>query len=647
MSKSFTHLFAPLEIRHLTLKNRICMSPVSTNFSTPRGEVTPRLLDHYGARARGGAGLIIIEGTCVHLSGRAFVNQLGAYEDSFIPGLESLARTIRTNGAASIIQLHHGGRQANPKISGIQPLAPSAVACPISRVMPKEMTHQEIAEIRDAFIEAAFRGKEAGFDGVEFHAAHEYLVSEFLSPYTNKRTDEYGGGLENRLRLLVDIIRGARLKLGPDFIISVRMNGDDYIPGGLTIADAIEIARVLEAEGVDILNVSGGVYVTPHLIIPPLPLGPGVHLHLSAAIKGAVSIPVIGVGRITTPEFAERALAEGRADLVALGRALVADPEWPQKALEGNIDDIRPCLGCNQGCIDNLLRQKDITCTLNPAVGQDRDYTPAAAEHPQTVVVVGGGPAGMEAARVAALRGHKVFLYEKSARLGGQLNLASVSPHKESFQGVARYLEGQLKSLDVAICLGVEADRRRILDHSPQVVILATGSVPVQPPISGLDGPRVVRAHDVLAGRVETGCKVAVLGGGMTGCETAHYLTGLGKEVVILEQLKRAGQDIGPARRSLLFQALKEAKVQILTNCAVHSIEEDRVNYLKMSEEPPVSEALSGIDTFVNALGVRPFDPLSEELKDYGGRLEVIGDARSTGTCLHAIAQGAKAALSI
>ncbi len=336
--------------------------------------------------------MIIVEGTCVHLSGKAFVNQLGAYEDGFIPGLESLARTIRTNGAASIMQLHHGGRQANQKISGIHPLAPSAVACPISRVMPKEMTHQEIAEIKEAFIEAASRGKEAGFDGVEFHAAHEYLVSEFLSPYTNKRTDEYGGSLENRLRLLVDIIRGARLKLGPDFIISVRINGEDYIPGGLTIADAIEIARVLEAEGVDILNVLGGVYVTPHLVIPPLPLGPGVHLHLSAAIKGAVSIPVIGVGRIH-PEFAERALAEGKADLVALGRALVADPEWPQKTLDGNIEDIRPCLGCNQGCIDNLLRHKDITCTLNPAVGKDRDYASEAAEHPQTVVVVGAGPA--------------------------------------------------------------------------------------------------------------------------------------------------------------------------------------------------------------------------------------------------------------
>ena len=647
MGNTFTRLFTPLTIKRLTLKNRICMSPVSTNFAGHSGEVTPRLLEHYEARARGGAGLIIIEGTSVHLNGKAFVNQLCAYDDRFIPGLESLAGAIRANGAASIIQLHHGGRQANPKVSGVQPLAPSALACPISRVVPREMSVEDIAEIKKAFIEAAVRGKKAGFDGVEFHAAHEYLISEFLSPYTNKRTDEYGGSLENRLRLLVDIIRGARLKLGPDFIISVRMNGEDYIPEGLTVADAAEIARVLEAEGVGILNVSGGVYVTPHLIIPPLPLGPGVHLHLSAAVKRAARIPVIGVGRITTPEFAERALAEGWADIVALGRALVADPEWPKKAFEGNTADIRPCLGCNQGCIDNLLRQKDVTCTLNPSVGLDRHFAGAAAGKPQTVVVVGGGPAGMEAARAAALRGHKVFLYEKSARLGGQMNLASVSPHKEAFQGVARYLEGQLRALGVAISLGVEADSRRILDHMPDAVILATGSVPAKPSIPGLDGPKVVRAHDVLAGIAKTGKRVVILGGGMTGCETAHFLSAQGKEVVILEQARRAGQDIGPARRSLLFQALKEGNVQILTNCAISFIEEDRVNYLKTSEEPPVPGALSGIDTFVNALGVRPFDPISEELKDYTGRLDVIGDARSPGTCLQAIAQGARAALSI
>jgi 2,4-dienoyl-CoA reductase-like NADH-dependent reductase (Old Yellow Enzyme family) len=363
MHPTFTQLFSPLMVKHLTLKNRICMSPLGTNFATARGEVTQRLLDHYEARARGGAGLVIVEGTWVHPSGKTFVNQLGAYDDSLIPGLETLARTIKAHGAVSILQLHHGGRQADPKISGSQPLAPSALACPISRVVPKEMSLQEIAVIEEAFIEAARRARDAGFDGVEFHAAHEYLISEFLSPYTNKRTDDYGGSLENRLRLILEILHGARQRLGADFIVSVRMNGDDYIPDGLTLVDAVQIAKALETGGVDLLNVSGGVYVTPHLIISPLPLGPGVHLHLSAAIKRAVTIPVIGVGRITTPEFAEQALAEGKADLVALGRALLVDPDWPRKAYEDRVTDIRPCLGCNQGCIDRLLRQNDITCT--------------------------------------------------------------------------------------------------------------------------------------------------------------------------------------------------------------------------------------------------------------------------------------------
>lgn len=624
------------------------MSPLSTNFASEQGEPTQRVLDHYDVRAAGGVGLVIVEGTCVHPTGRGFINQLGVFDDSFVPGLRTLAQTIKSHGPVCLLQLYHGGRQANPKITGTQPLAPSAVACPISRITPKEMSLEDIDEIQEAFAEAARRARDAGFDGVELHAAHEYLLSEFLSPYTNKRTDRYGGSLENRGRMLLETVRRIRERVGSEFILSVRINGDDYVEGGLNVTEAIQVGKALEKEGVDLLNVSGGVYITPHLIISPLPLGPGVHIHLSAALKSAVKIPVIGVGRITTPEFAEKVLAEEKADLVALGRALLVDPEWPKKARDGRSSEIRPCLGCNQGCVDRLLRQKDITCTVNAAVGQDRTYSITASKDPKTVVVVGGGPAGMETARVAALRGHRVILYEKSDRLGGQLNLACISPHKESFYGIVRYLENQMKSLNISIHLGCIPDVSTILKHHPDVVVLATGSVLARPPIPGLDGARVVGAHDVLAGRVKPGQKVVVLGGGMTGCETAHFLSVKhGRDVTIIEQLPKIGQDIGPARRSLLFQELKDRGVRIMTGCTIQSIDGDRVRFSRLVGELPTQDVLDGIDTFVNALGVRPCDPLSAELKGMVNRLEVIGDACSPKTCLDAIAHGARIGYSI
>ncbi|MBW2019973.1 MAG: FAD-dependent oxidoreductase [Deltaproteobacteria bacterium] len=644
MHREFKLLFSPIVVNHITFKNRIVMSPVGTNFASARGEVTQRLVDHYETRARGGAGMIIVEGTWVHPTGQAFIGQLGAYDDNLVQGLKTLAETIKAHGAACLLQLHHGGRHANPKITSSQPLAPSAIASPATRITPKEMSLDEIAMVIDAFVQAARRAKEAGFDGVEFHAAHDYLISEFLSPYTNKRQDAYGGSLKNRLRFLLEIVSASRDQLGPHFILSARMNGEDYVPEGLNIGETAQIAKILENEGLDLINVSGGVYVTPHMIISPLPMGPGVHLHLSAAVKQAVRIPVVGVGRITTPEFAEQALEDRKADLLALGRALLADPDWPQKAYEGRTADIRPCIGCNQGCIDHLLRQKPITCMVNAAVGRDRKYAVTKTDHPRTVVVIGGGPAGMEAARVAALRGHKVFLYEKAERLGGQIQLACVPPNKEAFKKIVDYLEGQLRKLKVTIYLGTEANRELVLKKHPDVVILATGAVPARPAISGLDGSRVLTAHDVLAGCAKTGQWIVVMGGGMTGCETAHYLAAQGKGVIIIEQLKWAGHDIGPARRLLLFKNLKEAGVNFITNAIVQCIDGDRLYYQKTTAESGEQNVLSGVDTLVNALGVRSFDPFSEELEQEVSRVEVIGDARSPGTCLNAIADGARVA---
>ncbi len=352
---AFEHLFTPLDLGPFTIRNRIVMPALGTNFATRDGEVTPRLIDHYGARAQGGAGMIIVEGSAAHYSGRGFQFMLSIDRDDLVPGLTQLAEAIHLGGAHALIQLHHGGRNTNSRISGVQPIAPSAARSPVGGETPRAMTGAEIQDMVEHFADAAMRAKKAGFDGVEIHGAHEYLVSQFMSPYSNFRHDRYGGSAKKRIRFALEIVRRVREEVGPNFLISFRISGDEYVPKGMKVKDSIFAARELVNAGVDVIGVSGGVYETPHLIISPMPLGPGVHIPSAEVIKREVSVPVIGVGRINTPEFAEKVLAEGKADLVAMGRAFVADSEWPVKAREERSNEIRRCIGCNQGCIDYLM----------------------------------------------------------------------------------------------------------------------------------------------------------------------------------------------------------------------------------------------------------------------------------------------------
>ena len=637
-------LFSPVNVGHLELKNRIVMAPMGTNLANRKGEVTDRLIDYYALRAKGGVGLIVVEGSSIHRSGHAYPFQLCAHSDDHIPGLTALTKAVHEEGSAILLQLHHGGRNTDMRVSGRTPLAPSANRSPVGKITPEAMTFDQIELMVEAHVRAAERAATAGFDGVELHGAHEYLIHQFLSPYCNKRTDEYGGSLENRMRFALDIVKQIRQRL-PQIVLSFRLNGTDYVAGGLTPEDSKEIARRLVESGADLISVTGGVFETPHLIIPPLDIPHGTHLEHSAAIKQAVDKPVIGVGRITTPAEGELALKKQQADLIACGRAFLADAQWPLKAQQGQWRSIRRCIGCNQGCIDRFFAEMPITCIVNPRTGYEKELEIKPTASPKKIVVVGAGPAGLEAARVLDRMGHHVILFEQNQEIGGQVNLAMQPPGKAEFGEILKYYRYALKSSRIDLRLGVRASENTIMEELPDAVIIATGSVPLEPDLPGIFNPSVVTAHDILAGRVQAGHKVAVLGGGSMGLETAHFLLGKGCQVTIVEMQHQVGRDIGPARRYLLNRKMRELKLKRLVRCKVRRIFPDRVSYVMHEQDGRRTiQELDGLDTIVNAMGVRPSDTLAVELEGRIANVLVVGDALTPATVVEAVSDGARAA---
>lgn len=639
---SFDLLTSPIAIGTMRLKNRMVMPPMVTNYAYEDGSVTGRLRAYHAERAKGGVGLIIVEASYVHQSGKGFRNQVGIYSDRLIPGLRSLVDTVHAHGAKIAIQLYHAGRQTKSSVTGCPIVAPSPIPDPTEPETPKELTKDEIAELVRAFGEAARRAKAAGFDAVEIHGAHGYLINEFLSPYSNKRTDEYGGPLENRMRFPLEVVRAVREAVGPEFPVMYRMSADEKVPGGLTLEETKIVAKRLEQEGIDAIHVSAGVYESAVWIIQPMALPRACLADLAAGIKSVVKIPVIAVGRFNDPEVAERVLAEGKADLIAFGRALLADPDMPRKVVEGRLDEIRKCIGCCQGCIDELFQDHPITCTVNPRTGFEREFTFEKASRPRKVLVVGGGPAGMEAARAAALRGHHVTLWEKSGSLGGQLDLASSSPHKDEIASFKEFLVKELKRLGVKVVLNKEATPEAVKAERPDVLVVATGATPATLNVA-MQGEKIVTAWDVLSGKVRVGNKVAVIGGGLVGCETAEYLAEKGHEVTIVEMLPRIASDVGPLVGALLLDRLAKYGVKVITGAKVSSLEQDSV----VVERDGNKETLSGFDSFVIAVGSRQNDALARQLEGVGIDYIVIGDAWKPRRITHAVYEGMRAAHEI
>ena len=558
----FKKLFEPGKIGSLEIRNRIIMPAIHLGYAEKNGAVTQKIIDFYVERAKGGVGLIIVGGCYVDVLGMGLDNMLGLHEDRLIEGYVKLVEAVKKHGAKIGAQLFHAGRYAYSRVIGAQPVAPSSIPSRMTGETPRELTIEEIKDLEEKYGEAALRAKKAGFDMVEILASTGYLVSEFLSPVTNKRTDMYGGPLENRMRFLLEIVETVRKKVGSDFPISCRVSIDELMKGGNTVEEGKKIVQALENAGVNVINSYAGWHESPRPLIT-MHVSRGEFVHLAEEVKKVVKIPVIAAVRINNPFLAEEIIASGKADFVCMGRPLIADPELPKKALEGKVEDIRPCIACNQGCLDRVFTGLSVECCVNAAVGREAEAKIEPTSKPKKVVVVGGGPGGMEAARVAALRGHKVILYEKNSRLGGQLNLASKPPGREEIQNIVNYLSTQLNKLGVEVKLGVEADVKLIEDLKPDVVIVASGVVPIIPEVEGIEKSNVFLAHDVLAEKVKVGDKVVVVGGGGVGCGVAEFLAQKGKNVTIVEMLEKLARDVGITTRWIVLLRLRQKMLKL------------------------------------------------------------------------------------
>ncbi len=639
----FQVLFEPGLIGTMTLKNRLIMPPISTNLAGEDGTVTDELIFHYAERAKGGVGLITVENVCIdHPLGRHGAAQPRIDDDAFIPGLRRLTDAVHEAGALIAVELTHPGMNADLRFTeGQTPIAPSAVPRSKDGLIPRTLSREEVMDVVGKYAEAARRAKRAGFDAVELQACHGLLINQFLSPLTNRRQDDYGGNRENRLRFLLEIVEGIKLYLG-DFPVMVRLVAEDLLEGGITLEDGQWFAHRLEEAGADAIHPDFGMGGKEKRL-EPMPYPQGWRAYLAEGIKRAVNIPVIAVGVIREPEVAEGILQAGKADFVALGRALIADPEWPTKALAGEEKSVRKCIGCNECVVARHVEDAPLRCTLNPAVGKGSDFSRIGqAKVRKRVLVIGGGPAGMEAARVAALRGHQVALYEKENRLGGALNIASVPPGKEKLDWVMEYYAHELPRLGVELHLGEMVDAGMVRALRPDVVIIATGSEPAVPDVPGVDGPNVVVAQTLLAERMRfAGERIAVIGGGMLGLETAEYLAVQGNAVTILKRYKTIGHRLEPLYRDYLLRKLREEGVEIITEVEVEEITGSGVVVRNEQRRRKLIPA----DRVVMARGARPLAKLAQELEDL--HPVVIGDARYPRKLIDAIREGFVAAKAI
>ena len=636
---TFPLLFSPFALGTMRLKNRLVMPPMMSLYGDPDGSVTQQLLDYYEERAKGGVGLIIVEFTCIDRgTGRIHAQQLGIDEDRCIPGLRQLVQVIQQYGAKAAIQIGHGGIATSSELLGRKIIGPSAIARPGGEVAC-EMTQGEIRQLVLRFAEGAVRAKKAGFDGVEIHAAHRFLVQQFLSAAWNRRHDEYGGDMVGRTRFLIEVIRAIREKVGRDFPLWCRINGrEEEVDGGTSIEEAVMTARMAEEAGVDAIDVSWASVATR---FHPMSLAPAYSLPLAETVKKAVRVPVMTVGKIYA-RLGERILQEGKADLICIGRGLIAGPGLPQKTAEGRGDEVLPCIACDN-CRDHVVYKGErLRCSVNAAVGRERELALRPAASPRRVVVIGGGPAGMEAARIAALRGHQVTLYEKNPRLGGQLLQAAVPPHKVGIPVLTRFLSGQLQKLGVEVKLGREASTNRVLEEKPEAVIVATGARSYVPDIPGLEKAFVVTAEQVLLGEPELGGRVVVIGGELVGCETAEVLADRGKKVTVMRRGSGMATNVAPHIRELLLSRLKAKGVTLLTDVRYDEITPHAVVISKGGRKETIEA-----DSIVLAAGSRPEASLYEELKGKVPQLHLVGDAVSPRKIETAMEEGYRAALSI
>ena len=639
------NIFKPLKINQMVIKNRLVVSGMVTCYAPEDHMATEKFIAYHEAKAKGGYGLIITEDYLISPESGGFQNLFGLWNDELVASHRRLTDRVHAAGGKIVCQIYHAGRESKTAFTKTgEILAPSPIKDPTQPETPRELTREEIKDYVVKFAQTAAAAQRAGFDGVEIHGGHGYLLNQFMSPFSNRRTDEYGGSTTNRMRFPLEVVKAVREAVGPDYPIFYRISSQEYVEDGLTLEESKIMAIMLEAAGVDCINCSQAVYATRWLITPPSYVPNGFAVNNAAEIKKVVNIPVTTVGRITDPLMADSILASCKADMVVMARASLADPEMPNKAREGRFEDIMYCIGCIQGCSGENGKGNPIRCLVNPRTGMESVYDMGPAAEPKKVAVAGGGVAGCEAAVIAAMRGHSVSLYEASDRLGGQWNLACIPPSRGAYSTVVNWQRTQLRKYEASVHLNTTFTAELALQERPDVVIVATGSRPFKPPIKGSDLPHVVFAHDVLRGKVELGENVVVIGGGLVGSETAeHFSCHKPGKYTIIEMMDDIVRD-GIANSNLfLKKTLKENNVDVFTSSTVTEITEDSVKF----NTADGTEHSVKADTVVMAVGVKADTSLADELQDLGFKVVLAGDAHDIKNGYRNIREGFEAGYNI